>query len=475
MRNAQGAATPNPASFEDGAYWRAYAEEQQRLAQERKQEEYAAQVKQAEDALSWEQMQNIRRAVYAKMEYDSETMPVDEAARSAWMAEGRDITERYIHAKALLEELGLPPALLTALEQEYNATVRRTSTQQEAEAAAEQHPILASGLTVVNNLASGVLGGFDLAWQNARNNLGLGAGIGNWLDSRAKAAQSGAITATGSPAQETATPETPLSQQPKGEAPKSFAQRMSDWLDSRAEAAQAGEITATGDPTYIESELTPDELRWPWQIALGQKLADGAQTGAGAVGEAIGTLISGERFYNVWSNFGDILFNNIVAGLTDTGDDLMTTVDLFLPDRVPQIVQDFSQSVHDANDIWTQKAQNVNEAAEVENIGALLQMFGSMIPAMIVSKLKAAPSAGGTPTPGSQAGKTAAASDVLQQLTKDPNFWLDMATEFGPSYKQAAQNGMDDWLAYLYAAARGMTSGLMEDLDLPELASEVLP
>ena len=108
MRNAQGAATPNPASFEDGAYWRAYAEEQQRLAQERKQEEYAAQVKQAEDALSWEQMQNIRRAVYAKMEYDSETMPVDEAARSAWMAEGRDITERYIHAKALLEELELP-------------------------------------------------------------------------------------------------------------------------------------------------------------------------------------------------------------------------------------------------------------------------------------------------------------------------------------------------------------------------------
>ena len=175
MRNAQGAATPNPASFEDGAYWRAYAEEQQRLAQERKQEEYAAQVKQAEDALSWEQMQNIRRAVYAKMEYDSETMPVDEAARSAWMAEGRNITERYIHAKALLEELELPPALLTALEQEYNATVRRTQTQQEAEAAAEQHPILASGLTVANNLASGVLGGFDLAWQNARNNLGLGA------------------------------------------------------------------------------------------------------------------------------------------------------------------------------------------------------------------------------------------------------------------------------------------------------------
>ena len=175
MRNAQGAATPNPASFEDGAYWRAYAEEQQRLAQERKQEEYAAQVKQAEDALSWEQMQNIRRAVYAKMEYDSEMMPVDEAARSAWIAEGRDITERYIHAKALLEELGLPPALLTALEQEYNATVRRASTQQEAEAAAAQHPILASGLTVANNLASGVLGGFDLAWQNARNNLGLGA------------------------------------------------------------------------------------------------------------------------------------------------------------------------------------------------------------------------------------------------------------------------------------------------------------
>ena len=305
--------------------------------------------------------------------------------------------------------------------------MRRTSTQQEAEAAAEQHPILASGLTVANNLASGVLGGFDLAWQNARNNLGLGAGIGNWLDSRAK-------------------------------------------------AAQAGEITATGDPTYIESELTPDELRWPWQIALGQKLADGAQTGAGAVGEAIGTLISGERFYNVWSNFGDILFNNIVAGLTDTGDDLASTAEAILPDSMKkEVLGGFLQSVHDANDIWTQKAQDVNEAAEVENIGALLQMFGSMIPAMIVSKLKAAPSAGGTPTPGSQAGKTAAASDVLQQLTKDPNFWLDMATEFGPSYKQAAQNGMDDWLAYLYAAARGMNSGLMEMVDLPELASEVLP
>ena len=173
-QNSEGRLVPKTSSFDDTAYWQEYSRQQTAAEQEYLRGVYEQEIAQQINSLTPEELAAVQQAVQAKWTHDETVAPAkDQEAAAAWVAEGQEINKAYDEALALLEERGAD-RLLTALKQDYNATVRTQRTQEAAVQAVQEGMLGANIGTVLGDTVAAVPQAVDLWWQDLRNRRGLG-------------------------------------------------------------------------------------------------------------------------------------------------------------------------------------------------------------------------------------------------------------------------------------------------------------